>query len=404
MNHDIGNGVISEGGGQWIGPGQTAIFDLARELEIDTFDSFYAGKTTYLIGDKVYAQDGSDGGIVGDNPVIEKLNQMARSVPSAAPWTSPNAAEWDRMSLADWLATQTLTDDDKVSFFLSATLTYGAPPEKLSLLLYLTLINSFNCDLKKLESMKGGAQEKRLVGGSWILSAKMAEGLKDRIRLSSPVRKIIGWHRDVVEIHTDTGVVRARQVIFAMSQSLCSQIAFDPPLPAERAAMHKAWPTTAKMRKAVHVYRRPFWREAGFNGQVLDIGGALLWSADNSPPDASVGILTCFVKEGALPTDPKQAERILSATYAKALGKEALSPIQYHEIDWSTVDNWTLSCTSPYQPGFLSKWGRAMREPMGGIFWSGTDMAELHASSMDGAIRTGHRAALHALQAVRSRR
>src|SRR5262245_43516372 len=43
-NHDLGNGVISEAGGQWIGPGQTAIADLARELRIDTFDTYYRGK------------------------------------------------------------------------------------------------------------------------------------------------------------------------------------------------------------------------------------------------------------------------------------------------------------------------------------------------------------------------
>ncbi|MGF6696898.1 hypothetical protein OKW38_001510 [Paraburkholderia sp. MM5496-R1] len=43
-NHDLGHGVVSEAGGQWIGPGQTAIFDLARQLEIDTFPSWYTGK------------------------------------------------------------------------------------------------------------------------------------------------------------------------------------------------------------------------------------------------------------------------------------------------------------------------------------------------------------------------
>ena len=399
-NHDIGGGVISEGGGQWIGPGQTAIFDLARELGVETFDSFYKGKTVYLVGGQRITEDAGDGGIVGANPIVDKLNAMARGVPSAAPWTAADAAELDRQSLADWLATQTLTEDDKISFFLSATLTYGAPPEKLSLLHYLTVINSSGCDLKKLESMQGGAQEKRLVGGSWILSAKMAEELKDKIRLSSPVRRIVGWDRDVVELRTDHGVVRARQVISAMSQSLSNRIVFDPPLPADRAAMQKAWPTTARMRKTVHVYPRPFWREAGFNGQVLEIGGALLWSADNSPPDASVGVLTAFVKEGSLPADPKKAESLLSSTYAKALGDEALRPTQYHEIDWATVDDWSLSCTSPYPPGFLTRWGKVMRAPTGRLLWSGTDMAEIHASSMDGAIRAGHRAALQALQAL----
>jgi monoamine oxidase len=347
-------------------------------------------------------QDDTDGGIMGDNPVVAALNDMARSVPSAAPWTSPRATEWDRLSLADWLATQPVSEEDKVNFFLSATLTYGAPPEKLGLLPYLTLINSMDSNLKKLESMKGGAQEKRLVGGSWALSEKLAQGLAGKIRLSSPVRRIAGWDSDVVELHTDTAVIHARQVISTMSQSLCNKIAYAPALPAERAALHKAWPTNARMRKAALVYASPFWRDAGFNGQVLDIGGPLLWSADNSPPDASVGILTGFIREGALPADPERAKQALVATFARAYGDAARTPLQYHEIDWGSVDEWTLSCTSPYPPGFLTRWGPLMGAPMGRIIWAGTDLAERHASSMDGAIRTGRRAAPRALAALRS--
>jgi monoamine oxidase len=60
-NHDLGNGIISEGGGERIGPGQTAIADLARELVVGTFDSFYAGKTVYLAGDARVTQDVGDG-------------------------------------------------------------------------------------------------------------------------------------------------------------------------------------------------------------------------------------------------------------------------------------------------------------------------------------------------------
>lgn len=62
-NHDLGNGIISEGGGEWIGPGQTAIADLARELVVGTFDSFYADKTVYLAGDARVTQDVGEGGL-----------------------------------------------------------------------------------------------------------------------------------------------------------------------------------------------------------------------------------------------------------------------------------------------------------------------------------------------------
>jgi len=400
VNHDLGNGVVSEGGGQWIGPTQTEIYALAEELGVETFDSYRAGETVYFIGDQTFKQDDGDGSIIADSPLVEEINAMAREVPSAAPWSAPRAAEWDALSVADWLATKSPSEEEQVNFFLSATLTYGAPPDQLGLLHYLTLVSSFDCDLKQLESMKDGAQEKRLVGGSWILCAKMAEDLQDKIRLSSPVRKIVGWDRELVEVHTAAGVTLARQVIFSASQAIAGNITFEPPLPRERAAMHAAWPVNARMRKATHVYARPFWRPAGFSGLVLDIGGALLWSADNSPPDASVGVLTCFVRQGALTADPDEAAHALARVYARAFGAEALDFTEYREIDWGSVDEWTRSCVSPYPPGFLTRWGAASREPMGRVQWSGTDMADLHPSSMDGAIRAGRKAARLVVEAL----
>lgn len=400
-NHDLGNGIVSEGGGQWIGPGQTAIADLARELGVETFDSFHRGKAVYLVGNETLEEE--SGGSMVRGAVVDKLNALARGVPSHAPWTAANAAELDRQSLAGWLAGEKLTEEEAIAFDLTATLTFGAPPPKLGLLHYLSLINSSDCDLAKLEAMEDGAQEKRLVGGSWVLSERMAEEVRDELRLSSPVRRIAGWNGNIVELHTDKGTVRARQVIVAMSPSLCDRIEFDPPLPRERAEMQKLWPANGRMRKTVHVYRRPFWREAGRNGQVIEIAGALLWSADNSPPDASLGVLTAFVREGMLPADPGEARDILSGTFARALGEEALHPVQYHEIDWCVHDAWSLSCTSPYPPGFLTKWGRHIHPPVGRLIWSGTDTAEIHASSMDGAVRAGRKAALQALRSLSER-
>jgi monoamine oxidase len=399
-NHELGGGVISEGGGEWIGPGQTAIADLARELGIQTFDSFYRGKTVYLAGDQRIARDVGDGGVSGDARIVDQLNTMARKVPSAAPWTAPDATALDRLSLGDWLAKQALSDDDKFAFDASATLTFGARPPELGLLHYLSVINSSDCSLERLEAMKDGAQEKRFVGGSQLLSLRMAQALGDKVRLSSPVRRIVGWDRDVVELHTDRGGVRARQVVAALSPALCHRIAFDPPLPAGRAEMQRLWPAAATMRKTVHVYPRPFWRDAGLNGQVMQIDGPLIWCCDNSPPDGAVGVINGFVRPDAVPEDTKAAERLISAIYAKALGEAALRPTLFRDINWGKIDAWSLSCTSPAPPGFLTKWGRFLTPPVGRLIWSGTETADIWSGAMDGAVRSGHRAALQALRAL----
>jgi monoamine oxidase len=403
LNHDLGNGYFSEAGGQWIGPGQTAIADLARELGVGTFRTYWQGKIA-MVGGGARGTVECDGGFGTDPKLRRELEQLARSVPTAAPWTSPRAAEFDAMSLADWLATKNLSAEDQISWVLAAQLTTGASPTKLSLLHYLSLINSAECNYRQLEAIDGGAQESRIEGGSQILSIKMAEALGDKVRLKTPVLRIENWQNGPATIHTPNGPIRARSVIVALSPSLCHQIAFDPPLPEKRREMQRRWPAFAPGRKTTHVYKKAFWRDQGLNGWIFQPKGPVLWAYDNSPEDGSFGVINAFVHISMLPSDPKAAEAELSRIYAQAFGDEALHPIAFHQRDWLKADKWTLTCVSPMPPGFLTKYGEALHPPVGRLIWSGTETADIWAGYMDGAVRSGHRAALQALQAVAGRK
>jgi monoamine oxidase len=399
LNHDLGKGYFSEAGGQWIGPGQTAILDLCRELGVGTFPTWWQGKTTMLAGG-ARATAESDGGFGTDAKLRQELEELSKLVPCGAPWKSPRAAEFDAMSFGDWLAKKNLAPADQLSWTLGATLTTGATPGKISLLHYLGLINSAGCNYERLESIKGGAQETRIAGGAQILSIRMAEGLAGKVRLSSPVLRIENWKDGPVAIHTPGGTIRARSVIVALSPALCHQIAFDPPLPQRRSEMQRRWPAFAPMRKTAHVYKKAFWREKGLNGWVVQAKGPVLWAYDNSPEDVSFGVINAFVSSAGLPADPKAASAELSRIYAEALGEEALHPIACHDHDWGKADRWSLTCTSPIPPGFLTRFGDVLHPPIGRLIWSGTETADIWATSMDGAVRSGHKAALQALHAV----
>lgn len=398
-NHDLGHGVVSEAGGQWIGPGQTAIADLARELQVDTFPTYYAGKTVILAGDTRVAQD-LHGTAGGDEVIGAKLNTLARGVPSGMPWQAKTAADLDKLTYGDWLLQQGVKHEDGYFLGIAAQLSLGGAPAQLGLLHYLSVINSASCNLDQLESTKGGAQETRFVGGAQILSIKMAKDLGDKVKLSCPVRKISGWDRDIVEVLTDQGAIRARRVIVAMNPALCNQVVFDPPLPQGRSQLQRRWPANAPMRKTVHVYDKPFWRNDGLNGQIFQVGGPVFMAYDNSPPDGSVGVISAFVAPGSLPSEPKAAERMLSAIYAKSFGDKALRPTQFHDFDWGKIDPWTLQCIHPIPPGFWTKWGKFLHPAVGRLIWSGTEAADIWAGAMDGAVRSGHRAALQALAAL----
>ncbi len=398
LNHELGHGYISEAGGQWIGPGQTAIADLARELDVSTFTTYYQGKTVFLAGDGRVAMD-LKGSFGTDLKLTEQLDEMARGVPSGAPWKAAGAGELDLLSVGDWLAKQNLSAQDRIGWDTSIQLSGGTSPAGMGLLHFLSMINSANSRYEQLDSIKDSAQETRFFGGSQILSQKMAEALGDKVRLSTPVRGITEWDQSVVSLHTDQGVVRARRVIMAIQPALCQQLSFSPALPESRRELQRHWPAYSPGRKTAHVYAKPFWRERGLNGHILQANGPLLWAYDNSPPDGSIGVINAFITQAGVPSDPQLAEPLLSALFAQALGEEALHPMQFHDHDWGQ-DPWSISCVSAIPPGFWTRHGEALHPPVGQLIWSGTETADIWAGYMDGAVRSGHRAALQALQGL----
>lgn len=398
LNEQLGDGYISEVGGQWIGPGQTAVADLARQLEVTTFPTYYEGKTVILGGPGRVAVD-LGGGFGTDEAIASKLSELSRQVPSGAPWKSPLVRELDPLSVGDWLAKQNIKPEDRAGWDGSIVLTGGAAPAKMGLLHFLSMINSADCSFQRLEAIKSSAQETRFAGGSQILSIKLAQQLGEKVRLASAVRRISDWDRDIVSLHTDNGTVRARRVIMSLSPPLCQQIQFDPPLPPKRAALQRAWPGYSPGRKTATVYSRPFWRNRGLNGSIFTFAGPLIWAYDNSPPGGEIGVINAFVLPGLVPTDIETGKQELVKVYAQALGQEALSPLSHHDHDWGRTDPWTITCVSAIPPGFWSIHGEALHPPCGRLIWSGTETADIWAGYMDGAVRSGHRAALQALGA-----
>lgn len=58
------------------------------------------------------------------------------------------------------------------------------------------------------------------------------------------------------------------------------------------------------------------------------------------------------------------------------------------------AERWTRGdMFAHYGPGMLTGFGRALREPCGRIHWAGTETAIMWDGSIEGAIRSGERAA-----------
>lgn len=393
VNHDIGGGEVAEGGGQWVGPTQTAVLKLCKDLGVDTFPTYLAGNMAYMSGKQRFVVPYSESQ-PGAGSLVERIDRLAATISLDAPWGSPRAAEWDKLSMADWASREGLGASDLETLGRAASLTLGTTPESISFLYFLYYVRSAG-GLHDLESMKGGAQDSRIVGGSQILSLIIAQQLGARVRLGAPVSHVL-QDASGVTIRTSRGIVRARRAIVAMMPADCRHIRFEPGLPDMRARLQDLWPRGGDAVKFNIVYPEPFWRKAGLNGMSFS-EGPVPFTTDNSPPSGKLGVILILTGNNSLPTaGPARRAAVLQAL-SERFGEAALSPIGFHEMNWGK-ETYTSHCVSGLAPGVLTACGPALREPVGRLHWAGTEAATVWTGYLDGAVRAG----ISAAEAVRA--
>jgi monoamine oxidase len=208
-------------------------------------------------------------------------------------------------------------------------------------------------------------------------------------------------------VHSTGHTVRARRVIIAMAPTLAGRIHYEPGMPPARDHLTQRYPQ-GTLTKVAAVYDTPFWRDAGLTGQVLDTAGPVSASFDDSPPDGSPGVLFGFVGG-----DHARSYNAMSATgrrnavvdqYASwfssqssALAAAASKPREYFDTNWS-AEVWTRGCPVGIPSlGTLVAYGPHLRAPVGRIHWAGTETSDYWNGYMDGAVRSGERAAAEVL-------
>ncbi len=416
LNRALGDkypGKVVEIGGQWVGPTQDKLLALAKDLGVATFKTYNAGNYLYHHDgtNQPYTTDGPLGavppdltGVLDAFAAIGQLDSMAATVPIEAPWTARNAVAWDSQTFETWKLANTLTASGRFLLDLMVQAVWAAEPRDVSLLHVLSYIRGAGNEstpgtLERLINTAGGAQESRFVGGSQRLSIEMARRLGRRVLLGHPVRRIVQT-RGGVQVIADGVTVNARSVIVTAPPAVTAYIDYEPVLPAQRAQLLQRFPQGNAI-KCTAVYDRPFWRDAGLAGQITSDAEPCRVTFDNSPPDGSPGIMLGFI-EGHFArvwARKSAAERRAGvlANFVSYFGAQAADPSQYFEMDWS-AERWTRGCYVGFTPpGVLLDYGEAIRTPVGRIHWAGAETATYWNGYMDGAVRSGVRAAAEAL-------
>jgi monoamine oxidase len=399
-NREMSDGTIVSAGGTWLGKGQDRMFALCKEMGMATYPQ-------YEEGDVLLDLDGSRHRYHGLIPNfglqhvaalglgLWRLNRMTKRLPIDAPWETPGAGKLDSLTLSEWVSNPVNVPTKKAQTMLFAALStfFCVDPSEVSLLGSMVLAAGgggfqYYADTRNTETHL-------IDGGSPELAARMAGALDGRVRLSSPVRAI-RQSNGSVDVLADGITIQARRAVLAAPPAVASRIDFDPALPASSAHLLRRYVPGAVI-KTILSYDEPFWREDGLTGETVDPASPVPVTIDQSPRSGSPGVLTSFAKGPAAlrlaGLAPEERREAWLGELSSRLGPKARKPSAYLETDWS-AEPWSLGgMIGHLSPGVLTSYGPAIREPVGNVHWAASEWATTMHGLMEGAVRSGERAA-----------
>jgi monoamine oxidase len=418
LKHDLRGGSYTELGGMFTGSTQDDIQALASELGVGLYPTYNTGNNVFVGGDGRREEFPSDTplGTAPADPLVApdialtvaQLDDMATKVSVDEPWSSDNAEEWDSQTLDTWLRGHTSGNPEFMAVTSAATeAIFGCEPRELSLLYTVFYIAASGNEqnqgtFERNFNTKGGAQEQRFAGGAQLVPERMAAQLGSRVLLNAPVRRI-EQSATGVTVRSDTLAVSARRAIVAIPPALAARIVYEPALPPLRDQLTQHMPQGSLM-KFEAAYPRPFWRDRGLTGQVVSESGPVKVTFDTSPESGTPGVMMGFIggHEARVWERRPAVERrdAVLQQFAHFFGDEALSPTEVVEFNWS-AEVWNRGCPVAVPgPGTLIDFGEALRQPVDRIHWAGTETSTYWNGYMDGAVRSGRRAASEVLAAL----
>jgi monoamine oxidase len=392
-------------GGAWLGPGQDEVYALAREYGVGTHRTYNRGDTVFTTDKDVRRFGGS---LPPVSPIsiaslalaMGRIDAMARRVPLDDPWNARRAHAWDAQSAGAWTARNLPPGAGRELIDAAVRGLMTCDPSEVSLLHFLYLVRSAN-GLQRLLGFEGGYQQDLVVGGAGTMAERMADELGERVHLRAPVRAV-EQHANGARVIADDIEVEAERVIMAVPPALAARVQFAPALPLDRAQLLERMPA-GSILKFVVMYDDAFWRANGVNGQSIGLGHAIEMTIDAGPPSGTPGVMTAFAfgphgrRVAEMPADARRA--LVLDTLTARFGTAAATPVEFAEQEWAS-EEWSHGCFVAHMPpGVLTQYGHVLRAPVGRVHWAGTETAMKSHGAIDGAIRSGLRAADEVLQA-----
>ncbi len=235
-------------------------------------------------------------------------------------------------------------------------------------------------------SSYGGPESDRIVEGNDAIARGLAARLGDRIRLSTPVESIT-WDAREVLVHTSAGEFNADAAIVAVPAAVLKTLAFEPALPADKRAALARLPIARAAKLFV-----PLTAPTDPSATLSVPERYWAWTA-LGPDGVATPVVNCFAGS------PAALERLRvgegPATWVASL--RALRPdlaLDEAGAVLSTWDEpWSRGVYSVSSPGAQPEDEEAICRREGPLVFCGEHTARGDGGLMEGALRSGIRAA-----------
>ncbi|KAF8784686.1 Amine oxidase [flavin-containing] [Argiope bruennichi] len=400
-------------GGAFVGPTQDHLLRLTKDLGVENHKInqgdnkciYYRKGRRLLYHPSEFPYESNPFVNMDVNHMYKVIDKMGEEIPANAPWDAPHAEEWDVLTVKDFIQQHCWTKWAQKVFGEICNSFVTAEQHETSLLMFLWYIKQCG-GMKRISSIENGGQERKFIGGSQQISEKLAEKLGDSVVLTNnPVVALNQESEDFVLVKTLQGKeYKAKYVILACPPAIQQKIHFSPQLPPLRNQLMQRMPMGSVIKVVIY-YKTAFWRENGLCGAQLIVGGdeyPMYYSVDDTKPDGSfpalVGFITANKCRKIVNMTPEERKNAIARSLEEATGcPEARKPIHYEEKNWME-EQYVGGCyTATLPPGFITRYGRALRTPIDRLYFAGTETSIKWSGYMNGAVESGERAAREVL-------
>ncbi|KAK8076763.1 hypothetical protein PG994_004035 [Apiospora phragmitis] len=418
---------IAEMGAAWINDvNQTKMIALARRYNLELIEqnttgncvlqSFDGKASTFPYGELPKAKLTKGSFFIQFDQVtsegVARIRDMCEADCQALDTFTPRSTALDAMTFEAYLRSRDASETSLATATVWTRAMLGVEPSDMSALFFLNYCRSGGGLLQMRSDRQGGGQHLRIRQGTQSIAQGLAADLPaGMLRLNRPVQRVLQDGPSYVDVVDAEGAgYRVRKVITTVPSPALSNISFTPKLhPAK-----EAWSQSAGYgfyTKAIVVFKTPFWIAKGFCGLAQSFVGPASVVRDTSSPADDKHALTCFMSGipgqawAALP-EPERNEKLLEQLAILYSDRATVDRnfVEVLKYDW-VGDQWAgygCPCAS-LTPGVLDMLGSAsLREPLGNLHFAGTETAGDWKGYMEGAVRSGERAAKEVVSGLSS--